>query len=125
MTVPPNHESNGRAERLNRTLLEKTRCMQYQAGLPTVFWAEAIATASYVSNRSPHNSTDMQMPQKLWSGKTPDQQHLKVYGCLAIGLIPANRRKKTDATSDHYVMLGYATNQKGYRLWHLADKWCT
>ena len=121
MSVPPNHESNGRAERLNRTLLEKARCMLYQAGLPEAFWAEAIATALYLSNRSPHSSTDMKIPQQLWDEKSLDLRHLRVFGCLAIGLIPTNRRKKIQATGDHYVMLGYATNQRAYRLWNLVD----
>ena len=42
MSVPPNHESNGHAECLNRKLLEKARCMLYQAGLPEAFglWDE-------------------------------------------------------------------------------------
>ena len=40
-------QQNGRAERLNRTLLEKTRSMLFAADLPKKFWAEAIATVSY------------------------------------------------------------------------------
>ena len=38
------------------------------------------------------------------------------------GLIPPNRRKKIQATGDHYVMLRYATNQRAYRLGNLIDK---
>ena len=36
--VPPNAESNGRAERLNRTILDKARCMLQQAKLTSKFW---------------------------------------------------------------------------------------
>ena len=54
--VPRNSQSNGRAEKHNRTLLEKARCMLHDVGLPIKFWAEAISTVSYLSNRSPHSS---------------------------------------------------------------------
>ena len=44
LTVPKTPEQNGIAERLNRTLVEKVRCMLSDAGLPKVFWAEAYST---------------------------------------------------------------------------------
>lgn len=50
-TVPYTPEQNGVAERMNRTLVEKARCMLVDAQLPTTFWAEAIMTAAYVVNR--------------------------------------------------------------------------
>lgn len=49
-TVPYNPESNGVAERTNRTLLEKARTMLYDAKLPLKCWAEAIRTAVYLKN---------------------------------------------------------------------------
>ena len=41
-------EQNGVAERMNRTLNERARCMQIQSGLPKAFWAEAINTIAYL-----------------------------------------------------------------------------
>jgi transposase InsO family protein len=41
-------QQNGVAERMNRTLLEKTRAMLKAAGLGKSFWAEAVNTACYV-----------------------------------------------------------------------------
>ena len=37
LTVPRNPESNGRAERLNRTIIDKVRCMLQEAGLNNTF----------------------------------------------------------------------------------------
>jgi transposase InsO family protein len=50
-------QSNGAAERLNRTLLERMRGMLKTSGADLSLWAEAIVTASYLRNRSPASAT--------------------------------------------------------------------
>ena len=52
-TNPYTPQQNGVAERMNRTLMERARSMLSGAGLEQKFWAEAIATACYLINRSP------------------------------------------------------------------------
>jgi len=42
MTIPGTPEQNGVAERMNKTLNERARCMHIQSGLPKAFWADAI-----------------------------------------------------------------------------------
>ena len=46
------HESNGIAERYNRSIFTAARSMLI--GLPLTLWAEAIATAVYLRNRRPN-----------------------------------------------------------------------
>ena len=46
------HESNGVAERYNRTIITAARALL--TGLPLALWAEAIATGVYLRNRLPH-----------------------------------------------------------------------
>ena len=46
-------QQNGVAERLNRTLLDRTRAMLADSGLSLRYWGEAIMTANYLRNRSP------------------------------------------------------------------------
>ena len=43
----------GVAERMNRTIVEKVRCMLRTAKLPKSFWGAAMLTACYLMNRSP------------------------------------------------------------------------
>ena len=49
-------QQNGVAERMNKTLLERARCMLNQAKLRKQFWAETVATTSYLINCSPHTA---------------------------------------------------------------------
>ncbi|KAJ8867918.1 hypothetical protein PR048_031727 [Dryococelus australis] len=49
---------NGRAERLNRVLMEKTRVFLFYSGLEKVLWGEALCTAMYLLNRNPSASVD-------------------------------------------------------------------
>ena len=52
-TVPYTPQQNGVAERMNRTIISRARCMLSNAGLHRRFWAEAASTACYLINRSP------------------------------------------------------------------------
>ena len=65
---------------MNRTLLEKARCMISQAGLGKEFWAEAVHMACHLVNRSLHSSLDMKTPEVVWSGSPADYSNLRIFG---------------------------------------------
>ena len=44
-TTPKTPQHNGVAERMNRTIIERIRCMLSHAKLPRSFWGEAMRTA--------------------------------------------------------------------------------
>ena len=116
-TTPYTPQQNGLAERTNRTLIERARCMLFDAGLDKKFWAEAVSTAVYVINRSPCQSTSGLTPEHTFSGKVPDLSRLRVFGCKAMVHIPKHCRKKFDPKSKCCVFLGYCEDTKGYRLY--------
>ena len=66
---------------MNRTIVEKVRCLLKMEKLPKVFWGEAIRTACYLVNRSPSVPLEFDIPEKLWTGKDVVYNHLKVFGC--------------------------------------------
>ena len=47
-TVRNTPQENGVAKRMNRTLLNKVRCMLFSSRLSKSFWGEAITTAVYL-----------------------------------------------------------------------------
>lgn len=68
-TIRYTPQQNGVAERMNRTILEKARCMLVNSKLGKTFWPEAVRfikyTAVYLINRSPMSSLNGQLPATL------------------------------------------------------------
>lgn len=108
-------EQNGRAERLNRTLIERARALLLEHGLPKVVWSEAMLTASYLRNRISSANRGV-TPHELFHGEKPDVSHLRVYGCKAYAYVEKGKRDKLDAVSDECAFVGYSTSSKAYRL---------
>ena len=82
-TVKHTPQQNGVAERMNRTLLNKVRCLLISSGLGKSFWGEALVTACYLVNRSPNRVLNLKTPYEMLLGKAPSLSHLKVFGCTA------------------------------------------
>ena len=114
-SVPYTPQQNGKAERLNRTLLDKARPMLADANLPKFLWAEAIVTANYLRNRSPISSQDT-TSYELFHGTKPDLSHLRTFGARAYAHVPTVLRTKLDAVSEPGRFIGYPANTKGYKI---------
>ena len=117
LTVPKNPEQNGVAERMNRTIVETARSMLAEAKLPRRFWAEAVATAVYLRNRSPTTAVKGMTPFEALTGEKPQVDTLRVFGCLAYAHIHKDERQKFDSKARRCIFLGYGTVTKGYRLY--------
>ena len=77
-------QRNGVAERVNRTLLEKVRCMLSNAGLCKEFWAEAVTYAFHLINRLLSTAIDDRIPLEVWSGQpVSDYDSLHDFGSTA------------------------------------------
>jgi len=116
LTVPHNSPQNGRAERVIRSVVTMSRCLMQDSGVPKELWAEACNTAAYIKNRSSHAALKGLTPEERWSGRKPNLNHLRVFGCRAFVFVPKVNRKRWDATSTELVMIGYSETTKGYRL---------
>ncbi|GIL67494.1 hypothetical protein Vafri_20882 [Volvox africanus] len=113
-TVGYSPEQNGAAERLNRTLLEKTRAMLAESGLPLKLWAEAMATANLLRNVSPVVGMAV-TPYEAFTGTKPDISHLRVFGCAAYAHVPKEKRNKLQPVSRKGVLVGYEQGRQ-YRI---------
>ncbi|KAL2232590.1 UNVERIFIED_CONTAM: Retrovirus-related Pol polyprotein from transposon TNT 1-94 [Sesamum indicum] len=114
-TIPGTPQQNGVAERMNRTLNERARCMRLKSGLPKMFWADAVNTAAFLINRGPSVPLNNRIPEEVWSGKKVDLSFLRTFGCSAY--ILNDDRTKLDAKSIKYTFIGYGTDEFGYRFW--------
>ncbi|KAM2341820.1 hypothetical protein ACFX1X_014282 [Malus domestica] len=90
LTVPRSPQQNGVAERKNRTILNMARSMLKSKRLPKELWAEVVACAVYLSNRSPTRSV----------GKD------------------SVRSMEWKKTSEKFIFIGYDSYSKGYKLYN-------
>ena len=113
-TVPMNPQQNGVAERVNRTILERVRCMLLAAGMEKRFWAEAAATAVKLINKCPSSSIGGDTPDYRWYGRHSNYDILRTFGCKVFAHV---KQGKLEARALKCVMIGYQRGVKGYRLW--------
>ncbi len=118
-TAPYHPEQNGKAERLNRTLLEKMRCMLHGAGLEDKLqlWGECLQTACFVYNRTAQEGLGGKTPHEVFTGVKPDVAHLRAFGCVAYVFVPKEQRThKLQSRSRKGIYLGVAKDSKAYRV---------
>ena len=72
-------QQNGVAERINKTLLERARCMLNQTKLGKQIWAEAVATRCYLRNCSPHTALKFKTPQEVRYNTPINYSSLRVF----------------------------------------------
>ncbi|KAJ0868825.1 putative RNA-directed DNA polymerase [Helianthus annuus] len=118
-TCPHTPEQNGTVERKNRILLEITRAFLIESQVPTSFWPEAAATATYLINRLPTKALNLKTPIQALSNftKIPPPLTLtpRVFECSVFPHIPKHDRGKLGPCAEKCVFLGYGIDQKGYR----------
>ncbi|KAI5322517.1 hypothetical protein L3X38_031589 [Prunus dulcis] len=109
VTPPYSPQSNGVAERKNRTLIDMVNSMLLSSGLLENLWGEAMLTDCFILNRITLKDNE-KTPYELWKRRLPNLRILKVWGCLAKVLIPDPKRKKIGPKTMDAVFLGYAKN---------------
>ena len=114
-TAPYTPQQNGKAERLNRTLLEKVGASMTAAACATDLWGEAVSTVSHVVNRTVRAGASA-TPIELLFGQRPSVAHLRVFGCRAFVLTPATQRRKLSPRGTAGTFVGYAKDCKAYRV---------
>ena len=115
-TVPYSPQQNGLAERMNRTLMERAKSMMAYKNVDKKWWAEAVNTAVYVTNRVLCSSWQNKTPIEVCFGKRPDLSNLIVFGSTGFAHIDKSQRKKLDNKSFSCIFVRYSSTTKGYRV---------
>ncbi|KAG8473058.1 hypothetical protein CXB51_035009 [Gossypium anomalum] len=97
-------------ERMNRTIMEKARCMLSNANLPKSFWAESAFTACFLINRSPSIVIEKNTPQEVWPGNPIDYSDIKIFRCPTYAHVDNG---KLELRSTKCVFRGYKIGVKG------------
>jgi len=81
LTAPYTPQQNRVVERKNRTLMEMTRCLLHDKGLPKNLWAKAANTTVFLLHRLPIKALQQKTPFEAWYDYKPKLQNLKTFGC--------------------------------------------
>jgi transposase InsO family protein len=115
-STPHIPQQNGVVEQKNRTLVEMARMMLDEHGTPRRFWADAISTACYVSNRIFLRSILLLTPFQLRFGRKPSVSHFRLFGCKCFVLKRGNLDKFESRSFDD-ILLGYTPHGRSYRVY--------
>ena len=109
-------QKNGVSESLNRMLVEAARSMLSHAGLSNAYWAEAMATATYLRNcmvSTPLKAGET--PYLLWY--KPNVEHIRVFCCIVYSHIPSENCNKLDKKAQKLRFIGYTETARNYKIW--------
>ncbi|KAL7284900.1 hypothetical protein ACG7TL_002214 [Trametes sanguinea] len=122
-STPDSPQQNGRAERWNRTIVEKAMSMLHHAGLSHGFWQLAVDAAVHIYNRQPMRRLKWRCPITAWDGTVPDVSYFRVFGCKAFVHVQKSKREgKLDKKAVEMIFVGYEPGTKGYKFWNPATR---
>ena len=114
-SVPHQPQQNGRAERFNRTIMDKAQAMRFDACLPQSWWEFAVLHAVHLYNRTPIQRLEWVTPYERIFSKKPDVSHFRVFGSAAYVFIHEDiRANKLAPKSELMTFLGYPEGVKGF-----------
>nr|GEU86809.1 hypothetical protein [Tanacetum cinerariifolium] len=111
-------QQNGVVERRNRTLVEVARTMLTFANIPSLLWAEAIATACFIQNRSIIHKHFDKTPYELMNKRKPNIKFFRVFGCRCYLLNDYDDVGKLKAKRDIGVFVGYSKESAAFRIYN-------
>ncbi|SCV71301.1 BQ2448_2889 [Microbotryum intermedium] len=116
-SIPHTPQQNGRAKRVNRSIVEGVLALLADAHLPNTFWEEAVAYFIYCKNWCQHSALDKATPDFIWQGHRTDASALHPFGCTAWLMVAPELRSKLDPKATHVLFVGYDLASKAFRFY--------
>ncbi|SDA04218.1 BZ3500_MvSof-1268-A1-R1_C124g00677 [Microbotryum saponariae] len=113
-SIPRTPQQNGRAERVNRSIVEGVLALLADAHLPKSFWEEAAAYFVYCKNLCEHSALDKATPNFAWQGDRTNASALHPLGRNARFLdneFPGLRSDSTEQDADTHFASACPTTE--------------
>ncbi|SCZ94916.1 BZ3500_MvSof-1268-A1-R1_C046g00150 [Microbotryum saponariae] len=121
-SIPRTPQQNGRAERVNRSIVEGVLALLADAHLPKSFWEEAAAYFVYCKNLCEHSALDKATPNFAWQGDRTNASALHPFGCTAWLTVAPALRSKLDPKAVRVLFTGYDLASKAFRFYDTTTK---
>jgi Reverse transcriptase (RNA-dependent DNA polymerase)/Integrase core domain len=115
-TIPNTPQQNGIAERMNQTIMEKVRCLLFDAKCSFDLWGEAFHASLYLINRT-INSFSKVSPFQAEFNQQEAWGSFRRFGCSAFVHFNDDSRSKLDKRSRKLMFVGYDLLRKGWRFY--------
>jgi len=112
LTIPYTPQQNGKVERMNQTLMNRTRCVLLDGNVDKSLWVYAVPFVAYTLNRTICTTThdDNSTPYELWYGSKPDVSKMNEFGSSCYALRTKGTYGKLDSKADSCIFVGYCDN---------------
>ena len=87
-SCPTTTKQNGVAKCKNRHLLDVVRTLLLESSLPSMFWVEALKTATHLINCLPSQVLHMESPYFHLFANQPSYANLRVFSCVGFVHLP-------------------------------------
>ena len=115
-TVPHCPQQNGISERKNRTLMDATRTVMHNSGLPQTLWQEAIKNVIYTQNRIVRKDETL-APIEIFFNSKVSKPFFMEFGYPVFATTIKSTRNKLSPRATVMKFLNVDSTRKGFRLW--------
>jgi len=113
MTAPSKAPQNGKADSVNRKLMQRVRAALLDSGAEEELWAEALASVVHVLNRSPKAGLGL-TPLEAVTGRGLNGSGFRVWRSRAWALETKKQQRKLEPRTDVGRFVGYTVGGKAY-----------
>jgi hypothetical protein len=114
-TEPNQSVTNGKAERMHRTLVDMAHSMLFNSTMPVPFWDEAVQYACYVHNRIPTNlNPGQKSPLEALTGKIPKIADIVAFGSKCTVAVENKKGQTWNPRAMKGYIIGLSEEVKGY-----------
>jgi len=122
LSTPYTPQQNGRVERLNGVLISTATALLEDSKLSKRFWEDAVSTASYLYNRTPHKGNYNKIPYEILYNENVNYNNLRVFGCKVVFILPKLQQHKFENNASPGIFLGYCQNPKAYKIFDIKKE---
>ena len=81
-----------------------------------------LLTIVHVINLSFVFALNIEVPEKIWSGKNVSYDHLHVFGCRGFVYFLKDKRSKLNIKTKQCIFIGYGQDEFSYKLYDSVKK---